>query len=63
MSGLDVQLGRDNKTNNAHKIEGRVHLSNKSFHSDLDLLGLIEKARFWFSSTKHSSALWHMSYD
>ena len=39
--GLDLQPGRDTKTN---KIEGRVYLSNKSFYSNLDLAGLIEKA-------------------
>jgi hypothetical protein len=39
--GLDLKIGRDN---NANKIKGRVYLSNKSFHSDLDLVGLIERA-------------------
>jgi DNA polymerase elongation subunit (family B) len=43
--GLDLQIGRDNNTN---MIEGRVSPSNKSFRSDLDLVGLIEKARFGF---------------
>jgi DNA polymerase elongation subunit (family B) len=46
--GLDLQLGRDNKTNKTNKIEGRVYLSNKSFHGDLDLVALIERARFSF---------------
>jgi DNA polymerase elongation subunit (family B) len=41
--GLDLHLGRDNNTN---KIEGRVYLNNKSFHSDSELAGLIEKTRF-----------------
>ena len=31
--GLDLQLGRDKKTNKTNKIEGRVYLSNKSFHT------------------------------
>ena len=43
--GLDLKIGRDN---NANKIKGRVYLSNKSFHSDLDLVGLIERAQFGF---------------
>src|SRR2546429_8080703 len=43
--GLDLQLGRDKTIN---KIEGRVYLGNKLFHSDLDMVGLIEKARFSF---------------
>ena len=46
--GLDLDFGRDNKTNKTNKIEGRVYLSNKSFHSNLDLVGLIEKAQFGF---------------
>ncbi len=46
--GLDLQLGRDKKTNKTNKIEGMVYLSSKSFHSDLDLAGLIERARFGF---------------
>jgi len=48
MGGLGLKLGRDKQTNNTNKIEGRVHLSNKSFFSDLDLAALIEKARFGF---------------
>jgi DNA polymerase elongation subunit (family B) len=43
MGGLDLHFGRDNRTN---KIEGRVYLNNKSFHSDSELAGLIEKTRF-----------------
>jgi DNA polymerase elongation subunit (family B) len=43
--GLDLQIGRDNRIN---KIDGRVYLSNKSFGSDLDLVSLIERARFSF---------------
>jgi len=46
--GLDLDFGRDKKTDNPNKIEGRVYLSNKSFHSDLDLVGVIERARFGF---------------
>jgi DNA polymerase elongation subunit (family B) len=48
MGGLDLHVGRDKQTNKANKIEGRVYLSNKSFPNDLDLVGLIEKARFGF---------------
>ena len=44
--GLDLDFGRDKKTDKPNKIEGRVYLSNKSFHSDLDLVGLIERAQF-----------------
>jgi hypothetical protein len=40
-----VEYRGDRKTK---KIEGRICLNNKSFHSDLDLAGLIEKARFGF---------------
>jgi DNA polymerase elongation subunit (family B) len=43
--GLDLQLGREKKMN---KFEGTVYLSNRSFHSDLELAGQIEKARFGF---------------
>ena len=46
--GLDQQLGRDNQTNKKNRVEGRVYLSNRSFHSDLDLVSLIEKAQFAF---------------
>ncbi len=46
--GLDLDFGRDKKTDNPNKIEGRVYLNNKLFHSDLDLVGLIERARFSF---------------
>jgi len=46
--GLDLDFGRDKKTDNPNKIEGRVYLSNKSFHSDLDLVGVIERARYGF---------------
>ncbi len=48
--GLDLHLGRDKNTNKTDRIEGRVYLSNKSFRSDLDLVGLIEKAQFAFLS-------------
>ena len=44
--GLDLQIARDKKTNMINQIQGRVYLSNKSFHDDLDLVGLIERARF-----------------
>jgi DNA polymerase elongation subunit (family B) len=44
--GLDLDFGRDKKTDNPNKIEGRVYLSNKSFQFDLDMVGLIERARF-----------------
>jgi len=46
--GLDLDCGRDKKTDKPNKIEGRVYLSNKSFHSDLDLVGVIERARYGF---------------
>jgi DNA polymerase elongation subunit (family B) len=46
--GVDLQLRRDKKTNKTNKIEGRVYLNSKSFFSDLDLAGLIERARFGF---------------
>jgi DNA polymerase elongation subunit (family B) len=46
--GLDLHLGRDKNTDKTDRIEGRVYLSNKSFRSDLDLVGLIEKAQFAF---------------
>ena len=48
MSRLDLHLGRDKNTNKTNKIEGRVYLNNKSLRSDLDLVGLIEKAQFSF---------------
>mgnify|MGYP002402000554 CR=1 FL=1 len=44
--GLDLDFGSDKKTDNPNKIEGRVYLGNMSFHSDLDLVGLIERAQF-----------------
>jgi DNA polymerase elongation subunit (family B) len=46
--GLDLDFGRDKKTDKQNKIEGRVYLSNKSFHSDLDLVGVIERSRYGF---------------
>jgi DNA polymerase elongation subunit (family B) len=46
--GLDLQHRRDKQTNTTNQIEGRVHLGNRSFHSDLDMAGLMEKARFGF---------------
>jgi DNA polymerase elongation subunit (family B) len=46
--GHDLQLRRDKQTNKTNQIEGRIYLGNKSFHSDLDMAGLIEKARFGF---------------
>ena len=46
--GLDLQLGRDKKSSKTNKIEGRVYLSSISFHAELDLAGLIEKARFGY---------------
>jgi DNA polymerase elongation subunit (family B) len=48
--GLDLDFGRDKKTHIPNKIEGRVYLNNKSFQSDLDLVGLIERAQFSFLS-------------
>ncbi len=46
--GLGLDIGRDKKTDKPNKIEGRVYLNNKSFHSDLDMVGLIERARYGF---------------
>jgi DNA polymerase elongation subunit (family B) len=46
--GLDLHFVRDKNTNKTNKIEGTVYLSNRSFHSDLELAGQIEKARFGF---------------
>jgi DNA polymerase elongation subunit (family B) len=46
--GLDLDFGRDKKTDKPNKIEGRVYLGNKSFYSDLDLVGVIERARYGF---------------
>jgi DNA polymerase elongation subunit (family B) len=43
--GLVLHFGRVNQTN---KMEGRICLSHKSFNSDLDLVAVIEKARFAF---------------
>ena len=48
MSALGLGLGRDKNTNKTNKIGGRVYLNNKSFHDDLDIVGLIERARFAF---------------
>jgi DNA polymerase elongation subunit (family B) len=44
--GLDLQIARDKKTNMMNQLQGRVYLSSNSFHDDLDLVGLIERARF-----------------
>ena len=45
MSTLGCDIGREpNKTS----VKGRVCLESKSFHIDLDLSGLIERARFGF---------------
>jgi DNA polymerase-2 len=44
--GLDLQIARDKKTNMINQLQGRVYLSSMSFHDDLDLAGLIERARF-----------------
>jgi DNA polymerase elongation subunit (family B) len=44
--GLDLQIARDKKTNMINQLQGRVYLSSMSFHDDLDLVGLIERARF-----------------
>ncbi len=49
--GLDLFLGREDDSNNNNKtdrIRGRVYLSNNSAQKDLDLAGLIERARFSF---------------
>ena len=46
--GLDLQLGRDKKTDVVNHLERRVFLSSKTFDDDLDLVGLIERARFAF---------------
>ena len=61
--GLNLQLGRDENTNKRSKIEGRVCLSNKSFHNDSDLVGLIERARFGVLPLKPVMALQHKSFD
>ena len=44
--GLDLQIARDKKTNMINQLQGMVYLSSMSFHDDLDLVGLIERARF-----------------
>jgi DNA polymerase elongation subunit (family B) len=44
--GLDLQIARDKKTNMLNQLQGRVYLSSTSFHYDLDLVALIERARF-----------------
>ena len=46
--GLDLQLGRDKKIDVVNQLQGRVFLSSKTFDDDLDLVGLIERARFAF---------------
>jgi len=46
--GLDLDFGRYKKTDNPNTIEGRVYLTNKSFHSDLDLVSVIERAQFGY---------------
>ncbi len=46
--GHDPQLGRGKKSTNTDRIEGRVYLSRMSYNTELDLPGLIEKARFAF---------------
>ena len=49
MLGLNLFLGRDEDSNNrTNRISGRVYLSNNSGQNDLDLAGLIERARFSF---------------
>jgi len=52
MHELELDLGREsslqNQTNRIDRIKGRVYLYSMSFRSDLDLVGLIEKARFGF---------------
>jgi DNA polymerase elongation subunit (family B) len=46
-SAYGLDLGREPKhTNKISGINGRVCLGIKSFHNDLDLAGLIERARF-----------------
>ena len=44
--GHDLRLRRDKQTDKTNQIEGRVYLGSESFHSDLDMTGLIERARF-----------------
>jgi DNA polymerase elongation subunit (family B) len=34
--GLDLQLARDKKNNMVNQLQGRVYLSSKSFHDDLE---------------------------
>jgi hypothetical protein len=46
--GLDLQLGRDKQTNKRNNVERRIYLENNSLYSDLDLVGLIEKAQSAF---------------
>ena len=52
VGALGLDLGREptlhNNTIKTSRIQGRVHFDNKSFHSNLDLAGLIERARFGF---------------
>jgi hypothetical protein len=46
--GRDLQVASDKKINMINQLQGRVYLSSESFHDDLDLVGLIERARFGF---------------
>jgi hypothetical protein len=46
MSAYGFNLGGDGDKITC--VQGRVCLDNKSFHSELDLLALIERARFGF---------------
>jgi DNA polymerase elongation subunit (family B) len=52
MYALGLSLGRElslhSHINKVGRINGRIYLRNPSFHSDLDLVGLIEKSRFGF---------------
>jgi len=52
METLGLDLGRSpivhGHTNKTIGINGRVHLRNASFHHDLGLVGLLERARFGF---------------
>jgi DNA polymerase elongation subunit (family B) len=52
MGSLGLDLGREpsiqNHGNKINRIQGRVDFCNRSFHSDLGLAGLIERARFGF---------------
>jgi DNA polymerase I len=54
MNALGLDIGRQ-PSHNECWINGRVCLNVKSFHTELDLAGLIEKARFGFLPTSLAS--------